>query len=327
MKGSTRGPKKLPTTSQEQLSQLTAFTQSSTFFDLLNGNACRRSNELVSKLEALGLRYRTEGSLLELTDPPIELDVDWVSRRLGPSVRIQYDRVVDSTNRIALENLSHETGCFIAEFQSCGRGRSGRKWISPYGDNLALSLVMVVDRSMADLSGLSLAVGFGIVKALRAQSVEGISLKWPNDLLLSGRKTGGILIEVDPLTSKSTKVVVGVGVNIASFPQEALIGQKATSIRQGSTLSREMIAFIIIKAVENASKRFVREGLSSIVDKWQEVDGYAGRQVNLLLGGKLVTGKNVGINQAGHLMIETHSGLEEFSIGDISLRPSKNENE
>ena len=180
---------------------------------------------------------------------------------------------------------------------------------------------------MADLSGLSLAVGFGIVKALRAQSVEGISLKWPNDLLLSGRKTGGILIEVDPLTSKSTKVVVGVGVNIASFPQEALIGQKATSIRQGSTLSREMIAFIIIKAIENASKRFVREGLSSIVDKWQEVDGYAGRQVNLLLGGKLVTGKNVGINQAGHLMIETHSGLEEFSIGDISLRPSKNENE
>ena len=88
-----------------------------------------------------------------------------------------------------------------------------------------------------------------------------------------------------------------------------------------------MIAFIIIKAIENASKRFVREGLSSIVDKWQEVDGYAGRQVNLLLGGKLVTGKNVGISQAGHLMIETHSGLEEFSIGDISLRPSKNENE
>ena len=119
------------------------------------------------------------------------LDVDWVSRRLGPSVWIQYDRVVDSTNRIALESLSHVTGCFIAEFQSCGRGRSGRKWISPYGDNLALSLVMVVDRSMADLSGLSLAVGFGIVKALRAQSVEGISLKWPNDLLLSGRKTGG----------------------------------------------------------------------------------------------------------------------------------------
>ena len=109
MKGSTRGPKKLPTTSQEQLSQLTAFTQSSTFFDLLNGNACRRSNELVSKLEALGLRYRTEGSLLELTDPPIELDVDWVSRRLGPSVWIQYDRVVDSTNPVSYTHLTLPT--------------------------------------------------------------------------------------------------------------------------------------------------------------------------------------------------------------------------
>ena len=327
VKGSTRESKKLPASPQDQLRRLTAFAQSSTFFDLLNGDACKHSNELVGKLEALGLKYRTEGSLLELTDPPSELDVDWVSRQLGPSVCIQYDRVVDSTNRIALESLSPGTACFIAEFQSGGRGRSGRKWISPYGDNLALSVVTVVDRSIADLSGLPLAVGFGMVKALRAQSVEGISLKWPNDLLLNGRKTAGILTEVDPLTSNSTKVVVGAGINIASFPQEDLIGQKATSIGQGSTLSRETVAVIIIRAIEDALKRFVLEGLSSIVEKWQEVDEYADREVSLRVGENLVTGKNVGINHAGHLLVKTHSGLEEFSIGDISLRPSKNENE
>lgn len=313
--------------SLDQFGDLAAFVESPTFSALLKGGTCQRSAELERYVEALGLRHHFEGHLLRLSNPPTELDITWLRGQLGAGAEIHYDRVVDSTNRIALERSLTGTSCFIAEFQSGGRGRSGRKWISPYGDNLALSVAMVVDCAVASLSGLSLAIGFGIVEALRAQKVEGISLKWPNDVLLSGSKTAGILIEVDPVTAHRTKVVVGVGVNIGSFPHVDVIGQQATRIGLASTLSRETIALITIRAIERSAKRFVLQGLSPIVESWREVDAYQNQEVDLLIGEDRVSGTNVGINLSGHLLIETDSGIKEFSVGDVSLRPSAGKNE
>ncbi len=313
--------------SLDQLGDLAAFAESPVFSALLKGSACQRSSELERCVEALGLRHHIEGDLLRLTTPPTELDITWLRGQLGAGAKIHYDRVVDSTNRIAMEGSLTGTSCFIAEFQLGGRGRSGRKWISPYGDNLALSVTMVVDCSVASLSGLSLAIGFGMVEAFRAQKVEDIYLKWPNDVLLSGKKTAGILIEVDPVTAHRTKVVVGVGVNIGSFPPVDVIGQQATRIGLASTLSRETIALAAIRAIERSAKRFVLQGLSPIVERWREVDAYQSQEVDLLIGEDRVSGTNVGINHAGHLLIETTSGLEEFSMGDVSLRPSAGESE
>ena len=313
--------------SLDQLGDLAAFAESPVFSALLKGSACQRSSELERCVEALGLRHHIEGDLLRLTTPPTELDITWLRGQLGAGAKIHYDRVVDSTNRIAMEGSLTGTSCFIAEFQLGGRGRSGRKWISPYGDNLALSVAMVVDCSVASLGGLSLAIGFGMVEAFRAQKVEGIHLKWPNDVLLSGKKTAGILIEVDPVTAHRTKVVVGVGVNIGSFPPVDVIGQQATRIGLASTLSRETIALATIRAIERSAKRFVLQGLSPIVERWREVDAYQSQEVDLLIGEGRVSGTNVGINHAGHLLIETTSGLEEFSMGDVSLRPSAGESE
>ena len=326
-KESSQPSTKQATQPRGQFGDLSAFADSPTFSALLRGSACLRSDELAEHLETLGLNYEVEGRLLRLGNPPTELDVAWLSEQLGASTVIQYDRVVDSTNRIALERSSTGTSCFIAEFQSGGRGRSGRKWISPYGDNLALSVASVVDRSIASLGGLSLAIGFRMVEALRAQTVESISLKWPNDLLLEGRKTAGILIEADSLSAESTKLVVGVGINIGSFPQMDTIGQQATRIGRVSTLSREEIALVTIRAIDRAVKQFVMEGLSPIVERWREVDAYENQEVDLLIGENRFTGRNVGINHTGHLLIETPSGLREFSMGDVSLRPSVGENE
>ena len=313
--------------SLDQLGDLAAFAESPVFSALLKGSACQRSSELERCVEALGLRHHIEGDLLRLTTPPTELDITWLRGQLGAGAKIHYDRVVDSTNRIAMEGSLTGTSCFIAEFQLGGRGRSGRKWISPYGDNLALSVTMVVDCSVASLSGFSLAIGFGMVEAFRAQKVEDIYLKWPNDVLLSGKKTAGILIEVDPVTAHRTKVVVGVGVNIGSFPPVDVIGQQATRIGLASTLSRETIALATIRAIERSAKRFVLQGLSPIVERWREVDAYQSQEVDLLIGEDRVSGTNVGINHAGHLLIETTSGLEEFSMGDVSLRPSAGKSE
>lgn len=322
-----QSPAKQQGESLDQFGDLAAFVESPTFSALLKGSTCQRSAELERYVEALGLRHHFEGHLLRLSNPPTELDITWLRGQLGAGAEIHYDRVVDSTNRIALERSLTGTSCFIAEFQSGGRGRSGRKWISPYGDNLALSVAMVVDCAVASLSGLSLAIGFGIVEALRAQKVEGISLKWPNDVLLSGSKTAGILIEVDPVTAHRTKVVVGVGVNIGSFPHVDVIGQQATRIGLASTLSRETIALITIRAIERSAKRFVLQGLSPIVESWREVDAYQNQEVDLLIGEDRVSGTNVGINLSGHLLIETDSGIKEFSVGDVSLRPSACKNE
>jgi biotin-(acetyl-CoA carboxylase) ligase len=121
--------------------------------------------------------------------------------------------------------------------------------------------------------------------------------------------------------------VVGVGVNVGSFPHVDVIGQQATRIGLASTLSRETIALVTIRAIERSAKRFILQGLSPIVERWREVDAYQNQEVDLLIGDDRVSGTNVGINHVGHLLIETTSGLEEFSMGDVSLRPSVGESE
>ena len=106
-----------------------------------------------------------------------------------------------------------------------------------------------------------------------------------------------------------------------------MIGQQATRIGLASTLSRETIALITIRAIERSAKRFVLQGLSPIVESWREVDAYQNQEVDLLIGEDRVSGTNVGINLSGHLLIETDSGIKEFSVGDVSLRLSAGKNE
>src|SRR5690606_24832878 len=114
-----------------------------------------------------------------------------------PRQRVLIEERVDSTNALALRQLGYLEPPYVvlAEAQSMGRGRRGRHWVSPYGTNLYFSQVIRIDRSSTQLQALSLVVGLVVLRTLRQLGVREIGLKWPNDLLASGKKIAGILLE------------------------------------------------------------------------------------------------------------------------------------
>jgi BirA family biotin operon repressor/biotin-[acetyl-CoA-carboxylase] ligase len=234
---------------------------------------------------------------------------------------------VDSTNAHLLKLAAPEPGrgrACVAEYQHAGRGRRGRHWVSGFGRNVALSLAWSFDLPMAALSGISLAAGVAVADALRAGGVAGHGLKWPNDVLLDGRKLAGVLVEAGGEANGPTRVVIGVGVNLLLDAASAeAIDQPWTDLRAqlGPIPPRNLLAGLLLSHLVRACQRYGEQGLDPFLDAWRRHDVHLGRQVELRLGEQVVTGRYVGLSPDGGLKLETADGQRSFSGGEISLRP------
>ena len=300
--------------------ELQAFVASDVFESLLRGGSWPVSDELLHRLDQLGLSVLVQQQRCSLLTPPTLLDIDWIRSRLTTSIEVQYDFAVESTNRLALAHGGVEPAVYLAEFQALGRGRSNRRWISPFGANLMLSFVRILDLGVTALSGLSLAIGSRLVSCLRSKGISGLALKWPNDLLVNGHKTAGILIEIDVVSPSKVCVVVGIGLNVEACPEAGDIGQTAAKLRTATELSRDELAVIVINELSDALADFEDRGLEPIVKNWFQVDGFIGQSVRVVQNEESVFGKNVGIDERGNLLLQTADGLRAFSVGDVSLR-------
>lgn len=303
-----------------ETSEIQRLVASERFEALLSGRDCLISSQEFMALRRLGLEPVTQGSQCRLTALPTLLDLEWIKERLGQVAAVYYDLTVDSTNRLALSNRDEGGAVYLTEFQAQGRGRSGRQWLSPFAANLTLSFVRTLNQSVSALSGLSLAVGSCLVRCLRSKGLDDLMLKWPNDLLISGQKTAGILIEIDPLSLSKVRVIIGIGVNVEACPGSEEIGQVATKLRVATELSRSELAVIIVKALDQALTEFEDHGLDPVVEQWAGVDAYIGQSVVILQNGESIVGENRGIDDRGNLLLRTSEGLRAFSVGDVSLR-------
>lgn len=212
----------------------------------------------------------------------------------------------------------------LAEYQAAGRGRRGRRWVSGFGKNLALSLAWTFDLPMSALAGLSLAAGVAVAEALRKAGVTGHGLKWPNDLYLDDRKLAGILVEASGEASGPTRVVIGVGLNLAVDASSAgEIDQPWADLSEqlGSPPPRNRIAGLLLDQLVNACLRYGAEGLAPFLKEWQQHDLHLGRDVMLQLGEQIIHGRYVGLAEDGALLLETQSGRTAYQGGEVSLRP------
>jgi BirA family biotin operon repressor/biotin-[acetyl-CoA-carboxylase] ligase len=237
-----------------------------------------------------------------------------------------HDRV-DSTNNWLMQQAAAGapagTVC-IAEQQTAGRGRRGRKWISPYGSNIYLSLLWRFALPPAQLSGLSLAAGLATLRALRQLGVEGVGLKWPNDLVWENRKLAGLLLEVAGEAGGPSLVVIGVGVN-TRLPAEhaAAIDQPWVdlhSLPAGARVSRNRLAGTLIHHLLEVLEGFSEHGLVPLVPEWNRHDVYLGRQVVLRSSNREITGIHQGIDPTGALLLEQGTAVQAYHAGEVSLR-------
>jgi BirA family transcriptional regulator, biotin operon repressor / biotin---[acetyl-CoA-carboxylase] ligase len=238
---------------------------------------------------------------------------------------------IGSTNRHLLEQPSPEPGRLdvcIAEFQSEGRGRRGRRWSAPLGGGLCLSVAWQFADAPRELAALTLAVGVTVRRALSRACGLQIELKWPNDLVWDDRKLGGILLELTAEAQGGCHVVAGIGLNVA-LPTDMLVTVSdwprgavdlATALGRAPP-SRTALAAALIEDLAALFADYAGAGFRPYRADWKEADYLLGRHVRLAGDSAGVDGTAVGIDADGALLIETAAGIRRRVVsGDVSVR-------
>ena len=224
-------------------------------------------------------------------------------------------------------NKSKKGVVCLAEYQTAGRGRRGRDWISPFGSNIYLSVLWNFQNGPAAISGLSLAVGVAVIRALKECGIDDVGLKWPNDVYWQEKKLAGILIEVLGETSGPCTAVIGLGLNIYLPQKQAkLIAQDwvdLSQILQTPSKIRNRLCAVILNHLMPTLAVFENDTLESYLDDWRRYDCMKGKHVKIYRGQQVFTGVVEGINNHGLLLLTDEKGeLQTFASGEVSFRKS-----
>lgn len=237
---------------------------------------------------------------------------------------------VDSTNSVLLARSNPPVGIceiFLAEYQTAGRGRRGRPWVAPPGGSICLSLSWTFREVPLELGALGLAIGVCELRMLRELGLEP-ALKWPNDVLIEGRKLGGILIEVRAESDGPACVIIGIGLNVAlGAALLQRIGENANGVTPIDLVtgglrqpSRNALAAALVSEVVPALVAFEKDGLRPFVEEWRAADALRGRQVDVHTIEGVARGLARGIDLHGALVVETPHGVKRFISGDVTVR-------
>lgn len=287
----------------------------------------------VQKLQDAGLDIQSvRGKGYRLAYPMEWLNADVIKQGMvAPAAALLREldvrTLVASTNDVAMARAAAGVGSgyvCLAEQQTAGRGRRGRKWISPFGSNLYLSIVWEFFQGAAQLEGLSLATGVAVASALKGLGVPGVGLKWPNDVLVEGSKLCGILLEMTGDPAGRCQVVLGVGVNhrlppvVAAQIDQAWV--RLEDLKPG--LGRNELAAVVLAELLGMLERFSREGFQAYREQWQQLDVYAGREVVIKTGTTDLPGIARGVDSSGGLLLEVMGQIQVIKGGEMSLRPA-----
>jgi BirA family biotin operon repressor/biotin-[acetyl-CoA-carboxylase] ligase len=231
----------------------------------------------------------------------------------------------DSTNDEIRRNLTLPEGAvFIADQQTHGRGRQGRSWHSETGTGLYLSILLKPNLSAEKLALITLMAGVATISAIQKQiSSVPLKLKWPNDILLNGKKLAGILCEYVP----GTAVIVGIGINLnqTCFPED--IKNIATSLKLeiGTTVNRTNLVISLLETLDSNYEEFLQEKRSSLIKKWTNRTDMFGKTTTVHQKGKSLTGTAMGLDPKGRLILKTLDGKKHtLSSGELLAAGSDN---
>ncbi len=240
-----------------------------------------------------------------------------------------YQETIDSTNtkakQLAEEGLAH--GLVVsADMQNGGRGRRGKVWSSPKGTSISMSVLLKPTIHPSKASMLTLVAGLSMAEACQELIGEDkkVEIKWPNDLVIESKKICGILTEMSSELDYIHYVVIGIGVNvnIENFPEE--LGEIATSLKiiTGKQIKRAEVIAGCLKHFEKNYEIFLKtEDLEGLIEDYNKKLVNIGKTVKVLNPGDEYTGKALGINAQGELLVEKESGeVVQVYAGEVSVR-------
>ncbi|NLC77578.1 MAG: biotin--[acetyl-CoA-carboxylase] ligase [Clostridia bacterium] len=241
---------------------------------------------------------------------------------------IQCHLTVGSTNdlaKAAADQGAPEGALVVAECQEQGKGRLGRQWFSPQGGGIYASVVLRPPLKPEQAPGFTLLAAVALAEAV--QKVAGLTpgIKWPNDVLLAGKKFCGILTEMKAEMDRIYYLVIGTGINVNTDPQSfpESLRDTATSIKTegGKAVSRIELLAVYLKNMETLYKVYLEQGLPPVIEKWKTWNVTLGQAVSLTSGGEVFQGRAVDIAGNGGLVVVGNDGEERiFQSGEVTLR-------
>jgi BirA family biotin operon repressor/biotin-[acetyl-CoA-carboxylase] ligase len=282
----------------------------------------------ISELVRLGYEIEATPHFgFQLTGAPDLLHADdLISRLSQPRIigrDIQVFQQTGSTNDIA-EKLARdgvqEGVVVFAETQTRGRGRLGRGWISPPGQGLWFSVLLRPQLPPDSVTQLTIAAATAVARAIRIQTGLALQIKWPNDILIGGKKAVGILTELSAELDRVRYVVLGIGVdvNAESFPGE--LGAIATSLAlsAGRRFSRGDLAAAILQELDHDYARIRRGEFAALAEEWEQQCVTLGQRVQIHIGNRTISGRCESLDNDGALLVRTdHGRLERIIGGDV----------
>jgi BirA family biotin operon repressor/biotin-[acetyl-CoA-carboxylase] ligase len=295
--------------------------------------------KLAGELRGLGVEIDSVARRGYRLSHPVELlDLGRIrdeALRLGLALPedIELEFVLDSTSdrlHRAPPPPADRPRLVFAEIQRAGRGRRGRSWIAPFGSGLTFSMGWTFTETPAGLSSLSLAIGAALVRCLRDWGADQAMLKWPNDLLVFGRKLGGLLIQLRAESGAGASAVIGLGINL-QLSESARAGIEGPGVLPVADLSealvgplpgRNALAASLASAMLDALQRFASSGFEPFFEDWRSFDALRDAAVTLVQGEDCIDGMARGADRDGALLLQVGERTERFYSGDVSLRPT-----
>ena len=238
-----------------------------------------------------------------------------ISTALSP-YQVHYQPVMSSTNEWVLQNIPNlnKGDLCLAEYQTAGRGRRGRQWLSPFAGQMIFSFYWTFDPRKS-IEGLSLVIGLAIAEVLNVQ------VKWPNDILFDGRKLGGILVEIANHKNGLLNLVIGIGINV-SLPTQTEISQPYAQLSEmDPDIDRQTLFPTLIQHLYARLERFEKEGINAEFQQaWQNHNAFFNSEVNVITEQRVISGIEQGIDERGYLRVQCGAELKMFNGGEVSLR-------
>jgi BirA family biotin operon repressor/biotin-[acetyl-CoA-carboxylase] ligase len=271
-----------------------------------------------------GRGYRARSSYQLLSRPCIEelLETEARARLVDLQVPLSTTSTNEQLARSPAIMVGRANVC-LAEHQTAGRGRRGRVWVSPFGQCLYLSIAYRFDLALSDLASLGLVAGVVLAEVLAEIGLDSHRLKWPNDVVVEGKKLAGILVEASGESDGPALAIIGIGLNVGldRSAAEAIDQPWIDLSRLGLEVAdRNRLAAQLISALIPACAEFQRSGLSPFLPRWRQFDACVDQRVAVTAGNAVTEGRYLGVAEDGALLAETEEGVQRFHAGEVSLR-------
>jgi BirA family biotin operon repressor/biotin-[acetyl-CoA-carboxylase] ligase len=241
--------------------------------------------------------------------------------------QLYYYEEIGSTNDEAFHlglSGAPEGTALIAEKQNAGKGRMQRVWHSPAGSNIYTSIILRPKIESARAPQISILAGVAVADVLESYCPDRIKLKWPNDVLIDGKKVCGILSQMKTAASEVDFIVLGIGINVnisySQFPEEICKLATSLAIETGRKISRQELIISLYENLAKWYKQILKDGFCRIKEKWLSMSPMIGELVQVMFQKEAVSGKAIGIDEDGSLLLLTAGNKElKVSAGDVTI--------